>query len=477
LKVLLLNPPNENEIQAANPEFVEKKRGHNPPLGILYVAAHAAKHTDADIRVIDAQVEELSYDDLKAAIEREGPDIVGMTVMTFSLIDVAKTIKLVKETVPECAVIVGGPHAHMFPRETVEALGVDYVVRGEGERTFTEMLKAWGRADYVRRIPGLVFKDDGEIVDTGPPVRIDDLDALPFPKRDATPYQSYTSLLAKRLPITTMITSRGCPYRCTFCNRPHLGKKFRPRSPRNVVDEMEECVRMGIKEILVYDDTFTMDRQRAMEICDGIIQRKLDLYWDIRTRVDRVDKELLEKLRDANCQRIHYGVETGTERMLRVIRKGYTLDQVRQAFRWTREVGITTLAYFMIGLPGETREEIEQTFAVAREIEPDFMLLSILCPYPNTEVFGDAAEKGLVDGDLWREFALHPTPDFRAPQCNGVLSLEELQDLLQKGYRSFYGRPKYVVKQLLKIRSFRELATKVSGGIRCLLRPGKAAPE
>lgn len=468
MDILLINPPAENEIMGNNPAIIEEERGYNPPLGLLYIAAYLQKHTQHHVETLDSQVEELGYEQLKHVVAQKKPDVVGITAMTFTLIDVMKTVRLVKEIDEDIQVVLGGPHVHIFPVETIRLPRVDYVVLGEGEVTFGHLVDNIHDREALKEVKGLVFRDNGRVINTGMRPLIDNLDELPFPARHLTPYWKYSSLLAKRTPVTTMFTSRGCPYRCSFCDRPHLGKAFRWRSAKNVVDEMEECVNMGIHEFLVYDDTFTVHRQRVFDICDEIIRRKLDIGWDIRTRVDKVNKEMLRKLKQARCERIHYGVETGTEKILKVLQKDITLEQARSAFRMTKEVGISTLAYFMIGSPTETREDIMATMQFMKELDPDFVHVTTLCPFPATAIYFQGLRKGVIRKDYWREFASNPTPDFQPPYWEENLSREELLELIGHAYKSFYTRPKYIFRELVKVRSLGEFERKVKAGLKVL---------
>ncbi len=464
MKVLLINPPRINEIMGNNPMIIEEERGHNPPLGLLYIAGYLEAHTSHIVNIIDAQVEELSYNELKTRIAESLPDVVGLTVMTMTLIDVMKTVKVLKAVNHEAKVVLGGPHVHLFPEETILLPGVDFLVLGEGEKTFAELLKYIDDEKRLHQIPGIVFKSDDAVVNTGVRPVVDDLDALPFPARHLVPYQKYSSLLSVGGVVTTIFTSRGCPFKCHFCDRPHLGKRFRARSAKNVIDEIEQCVNLGIHEFLVYDDTFTINHQRVLDVCEGIIQRKLNIGFDIRARVDTVTEAMLKELKSAGCQGIHYGVEAGTAKILKALNKGITLEKAKETFDLTRKYKIQTLAYFMIGNPGETIEDIYTTFKVMRRLNPDYVHMTILTPFPGTKIYLDALKYGIIKNDVWREFAKDPTPSFEPPYWAEYFIREELMQILVHGYKKFYLRPHYILRRILKLRSWVEFKRKAKAG-------------
>jgi radical SAM superfamily enzyme YgiQ (UPF0313 family) len=466
MKVLLINPPRENEIIGNNPRIIEEERGFNPPLGLLYLAGYLEKYTEHDLTIIDAQVERLDYQSLESRIASVSPDVVGLTAMTMTLIDVMKTVEIVKKINSNTRVVLGGPHVHLFPEETINLKNVDYLVLGEGEEAFKELLDHIDENSNLRKVPGLVFKDKEKVINTGIRPSIKDLDNLPFPARHLVPYRQYTSLLSKGDVATTMFTSRGCPYKCSFCDRPHLGKVFRARSARNVVDELEDCTNMGIREFLVYDDTFTVNKKRVIDICNEIVRRGLDIGWDIRTRVDTINEEVLVHLKKAGCQGIHYGVEAGTEKILTVLKKGITIEKVTEVFDLTRKYKIPILAYFMIGNPTETRDDILTTFKVTRDLNPDFVHMTILTPFPGTKIYLDGLKSGIIKKDYWREFALNPTPDFTPPHWDEHFSREELSELLVQGYKSFYIRTSYILKRIVSVRSLPELKKKAFAGLK-----------
>jgi len=465
MKILLINPPLSRIIDSSLPKILLEKGDPMPPLGLMYLAGYLEKYTDYQIKILDCQIKKIDYNQLKNFVIQEKPDVVGITTTTFTLLDVIKTAEIVKKTNPEIKIILGGPHVHIYPEETIKIKEIDYCVLGEGEKPLKELLNNIDSPELLHQVKGIVFKYKGKVINTGLRELIQNLDSIPFPARHLTPYKKYGSVLAKRFPVTTMFTSRGCPFKCLFCDRPHLGNIFRARSAKNVVEEMEQCQKMGIKEIFIYDDTFTVNRQRIIDICTEIQKKNLHITWDIRARVDTVDQELLKMMKQAGCQRIHYGVEAGTEKILSILRKGITLKQIRNAFEWSKKIGIETLAYFIIGSPQETREDIEETIKLAKKLKPDYANFSIMTPYPATDLYKLGLKTKVLSHDYWKEFAQNPRSDFIPFFWEEILSQKELIQLVEKAYRSFYLSPGYIIRKILKLRSWSEFKTKAKAGL------------
>lgn len=470
MKILLINPPQLEAIDPSLPRIFQEKEDPMPPLGLMHLSSYLKKfgQKNHQIKILDCQLEKINHEHLEKIILEENPDIFGITATSFSLPAAIQAADIMKKINPETKIVIGGPHVYIYPTETLSLKVIDYIVLGEGEETFTELVNNIDRQNNLYKIKGLGFKKDGRAVINEQREPIKNLDSLPFPDRRLLPYEKYESALSRKMPITTMFSSRGCPFRCLFCNRPHLGKVFRARSAKNVVDEMEECVKIGIQEIFFYDDTFTVDRERVADICEEILNRKLNIYWDVRARVDTVDEKLLILMKKAGCQRIHYGVEAGTQKILNTLRKGITLEQVEKAFSITRKIGIETLAYFMMGSPGETKEDILETISFAKKIKPDFVNFSITTPYPATDLYVLGLQKNLLPYDYWKKFAENPSIDFKPMVWEENLKKEELKKLLKKAYLSFYFRPGFVLKTLKNIKSFKELLRKAIAGLRIL---------
>ncbi len=475
-RVLLINPPRFNELIGKNPAIVEKHRGFNPPLGIMMLAGYLERHSCHKVELLDAQPYGYTYEELRGVLCEKEFDVVAITAMTFTLIDVFLTCKLIRQVNPRAKIVLGGPHVHLFPDETIRRPEIDFLIQGEGEIAFKDFLDRIDRPELWGSQKGLVLIDEtGKVRNNGIAPSTSDLDSLGLPARHLTDTSLYTSLLGRADTITTMFTSRGCPYRCTFCDRPFspVLSGFRWRSAQHVADEMEACAEMGIREAFIYDDTFTVRRDRVFELCEEIKQRQLDFKWDVRAHVNTITPELLRAMADAGCDRIHYGVESGNDRMLKEIKKNSTIARIKEAFKQTREAGMETLAYFIIGQQTETADDIGSSIRLARELDPNYVHFTIFCPYPGTEIYFKGLESGVIKSDVWHEFAENPRPGFELPVWEEKFTRLELQKMLVKCYKGFYLRPSYVARGLLRIRSAGELRRKVRAGMSVLaMRPG-----
>ncbi|MCW8139233.1 MAG: B12-binding domain-containing radical SAM protein [Planctomycetota bacterium] len=471
MRVALVIPPETHSIESSVPKGLESGKGVYPKLGLLYVAAHLEARRGVAPRVIDCPAEGLDHDGLAARLRAEAPDVVGVTTLTFNLIDAWKAIRTAKRVLPGVKVCVGGQHVTLYPEETLGLEGVDFIVHGEGERTFTWLVEALERGDGpddLARIPGLGLRDGPALRVNPVQDRIDDLDQLPMPARHLVDLARYDHVAAQGERLATMQTSRGCPAKCLFCDIRLT--KFRKRSAENVIAELRHLVDQGIDDFFFVDDTITIDRGRLFELCEIIERSGLKLHFKISARVDTVKPNLLEALARAGCYRIHYGVETATPRLLRYLQKQTTPEKVAQAFRWTRDAGIGTFAYCMIGIPTETREEMLNTVDFAIALDPDYAQFSICTPYPRTALYESMREMGIIPDDYWREFARNPTEDFRVRFWNRDFSEEELRELQGECHRRFYSRLGYIARQARQVRSWHDLRMKAKLGAKILLR-------
>ncbi len=358
------------------------EEGPTPPLGVCYVAA-AFEEAGAEVRIFDFVVSEYSQSRLKAWMDAFSPDVVGSTSVTMNFPQAAQILSEAKKIAPPVVTIMGGPHVSFYAQQTLEQYpGIDMIVIGEGEKTISELVPRMSDPDAWKEVPGIVFRNGEDVIATGRREFIEDLDSLPFPARHLLSLSRYKAL---GFPVS-IITSRGCPNLCVFClGRRMVGRKVRHRDPGLVLDEIELLIKMGFHTINVADDLFTSNKKRVAQICDEIAKRGLKFEWTAFSRVNTINEETVRMMKEAGCNCISFGIESGNPRMLKRIRKGITLDQARHAAAICKKVGILAHASFMVGLPGETHETLEDTerFANSLDIVHGYHFLA---PFPGTTV-------------------------------------------------------------------------------------------
>ncbi len=431
-----------------------------PPLGIAYIATVLEKNGHT-VSIIDgpaqAIVQRYGFDDLEKDILSFQPDVIGLSVSTSQIDYAKKTIKIIKKVVPKSPIILGGPLITTTPDALLEFPDVAYGVFGEADLTFSTILKKIEEGKPLENTEGVIWREN-EIVKYKNPDVIADLDTIPLPARHLLPMHIYRPSPAnyRRLPATTIMTSRGCPYQCIFCSRAIEGTKFRAHSAKRVVEEIEHLIeKYGIKDIQFFDDTFTLIPERTEKICNMIIERKLDITWNCMTRVDRVTLKLLSLMRKAGCYEIGIGIESGSDRVLKFIKKGLTKEQIRHGVHMAHDAGIDVRGFFMIGFPTETKEEILQTIAFAKELEVDVAQFMVATPFPGTKLWDVAKETGTINDKNLSNFTFYAP--IEAPFSSSLLSNSDITKLYKKAFVSFYLRPSYLFRQLCKIRTFNDV--------------------
>jgi radical SAM superfamily enzyme YgiQ (UPF0313 family) len=323
------------------------------------------------------------------------PHLVGITAMTSAYHRALDSAALLKAQLGR-PIVIGGPHATVYPERILrEAPAIDYVVRGEGEETTLELVRALeGRNGDLGAIRGLSYRVRGAVVSNPDRELIEDLDALPFPARHLFELEHYGLRTPEGRPMVTILSSRGCPYNCAYCFKGVVGRTYRQRSPENITEELRQVVgRYGIRDFYFIDDLFTLDVQRLDALVEQFITEELDIRWQCLARVDRVSAEILRKMYSAGCRRIHYGIESGNEGILKRIGKGFALQQVTQAVQWTRDAGIQTKGYFMLGLPCDTEQTMRQTVDLAVSLDLDEAMFSLTTPFPGTRLWDELVKK------------------------------------------------------------------------------------
>lgn len=448
MKVLLINPPARN---------LTREEVVTPPLGLAYLAS-SIQPDGHRIKILDAFAQGINWNQFEEEVKKEKADLIGIGGMT-PIID--NTLRAIQICRPHARYIVtGGPHFSVHKQEFFrDCPDLDFGIAGEGEESFRILLERLEEGKDPWDVPGLVGPEN-----FNPPANFKKkLDDIPFPARHLLPNESYRYALWPGKKVTTMITSRGCPYRCIFCDKSIFGSRWRARSSVNVLDEMEEVVRgLGIDSMILYDDLFTLNKERVIEICQGILERGLRFQWKCEGRVDRVDEEMLSWLKKAGCSMIAYGVESGNQVGIDYLQKGITLSQIRRAFTLTRQAGIRPMAYFILGIPVETYAQGLETIRFAKELNPEYAQFSILSPFPGTKLYEEAKDKG------WYQEVEANNP-FDKDQKRPVLisenwSEERLRKILRQAHRSFYFRPNYILKKVRGIRDFRQMQSLLGAG-------------
>ncbi len=417
-------------VTLVNPPYPSRSPGRFIPLGIGYLAAVLEKN-GYTVDVIDCQAQEYTNKQLEDEFTKRQPNVIGVTSATLTYKPALEIVKMAKKTCPNCLTIMGGPHVTVLDEQVLnEQPELDIVVRGEGEQTLLEIVDLASKSDLktLHGVNGLTLRNNGQIFRTPDRAFIENLDELPHPAYAHFPLSKYMLLGKNYLPI---ITSRGCPFQCTFCLASRMcGRGFRTRSPEKVVDELEWLRDThGADSFAFYDDTFTFDMKRAFEICEEMKTRKIDLPWDCRTRVDRISKEILIKMREANCKLIHYGVESGSQKMLNAMKKGTTVEQNEKAIKLTKEIGISVAISVVVGYPGETEDMLKQTFNFIRKTKPDYVYVCQAIPYPGTEMYDLLKELGWEISPEWNNYD-EQTQVFKNPLLP--------TDAIEKAKKTFY---------------------------------------
>lgn len=455
MRVLLINPKSSLPIETRT----------SPSLGLAYLAA-VSEQAGHQVRVYDGDVEDLP---LEAALRELEPHIVGITANTTQITAAWRDAALSK-SVSNAPVILGGPHPTVLPEESAAKPFVDAVVRSEGEATWVEMLSRLDQAEPKAGmswdgIAGITFRQaDGSVVSAPdrPPIPVEELDTMPFPAWHLFRLDRYTNLQpavdqvsGHSLPI---LTSRGCPYRCTYCSQ--IGpRRWRARSMASVIAEWRWLVQeQGAVEIGVLDDSFNINRQRVLDICRALMDEGLShVPWIMINgiRANLADEELLGAMKRAGCIRTAFGVESGNQAILdTVVDKHLTLDQVRSAFRAARAVDLETIGFFIIGLPGETEATMNDTIRLACELDPLVANFSIATPFPGTQMYDTVKAQGRLLAETWDDFVFFEgKARFEMPG----LPADLVERKWKEAYRRFYLRPKRIARTLARKETWLQL--------------------
>jgi anaerobic magnesium-protoporphyrin IX monomethyl ester cyclase len=435
-------------------------------LGLGYLAAVLEKnHYQVD--VIDCQLLKLSLDDFRSELSKRQPNIVGVTASTLTYQSALKLVKIAKEVCPNCITIAGGPHVTFWDDKALEECPeLDIIVRREGENTVLELVQKIEAEESYSDVLGTTSRKDGKIVKNPDRPYIEDLDSLPFPARHLWPMER----LRQYEDILYLTTSRGCVYWCEFCTTVRMhGRKYRMRSPKNVVDELEFLHKTyGVKKFTFCDDAFTVDQPRTEVLCNEILQRGLKIEWNCGTRVDMITKDLLLKMKDAGCISVWFGVESGTQQVLDAMKKGISPELTIKVLGWVRELGLKPVPNVILGFPGETKQSAWKTIKFVEKIAPDDVgFYNVATPFPGTPMYDIVKEKGwlrVTDFDMYD--TTHPI--FETPQ----LSMKELGKLREGAFHHYYLRRAFFFskKRRFKVSTALIVAANVIADVKLKIR-------
>lgn len=440
MKVLFVNPPQT----ASKYKFMGVIA---PPVGIAYMAG-VLQENSIDVEILDASAEDMDFKDVEKELLKRKPDLVALTALTPTIGRALETAQVVKETLPDSIVVMGGYHPTFNFIETLEDENVDIVIRGEGEYIMLNLVQALENQSSLHDVKGIVFEDKNskEIVVNPEAPLIQDLDELPFPALNLLPMKKYR-LLDMDTHMTTMITTRGCPMQCSFCSSAAMhGKKIRERSVENIVDEIEYLkTNYDIDTIAFMDDTFTLKKRKVMAICDEILKRNIEIMWGCTSRVDTLDEKLLKKMKEAGCITIFIGVESADQQQLDNMCKNTTIAKIENAFKIAHKLKIRTIASVALGMPGDTKEIMNKTVKFVHKLKPNYAIYSLATPYPGTRFYKEAFEKNLIKIKDWSKYTLI-TPILETIDC----SLNDMRKIQAKAFMKFYLRPHYIIRQFLQ---------------------------
>lgn len=420
-------------------------KGAMPPLSLLSIAAVLEKE-GIEVSILDAHVDQLSEAEVAREIARKNPRYVGLTVMTSTSIISHRIAQIAKAVDPQITVIVGGVHVDALPDETLRNQAIDYAVRGDGEYTMLEICQGKDPGE----IQGLSYRKDGRPVHNPPRPIIMDLGELPRYAYHLVPMHKYYPAVGayRRLPAINMLMTRGCPGKCIFCNSAETTLRTRPAA--KVVEEIIHLRdAYGLREIQFYDDTFTVMKKNVLEFCRLMYEKKVGVTFSCFARTDCFSEEIAQALKRAGCHQVLFGIESGSQNILKILRKDIDLEKTKEAVQLAKRVGIEVRAAFIFGTPGETKETIEETLRYAIEIDPDLAIFNITTPYPGTQLYAWAEERGgLLTRDWWQYELGSAIIDLP------TLSRPAIRAMYDRAFKTFYNRPKIYLRRLAKIRSF-----------------------
>ncbi len=448
MKFSFINPGPNPELPI---EDIRKMVGAAPPLGMLYIATYL-REKGIDVSIIDEATQGFSLKGTVDWVKKEDPDILGFSTCSSSGRRAAIIAGRVKQENPNIITVFGNFYATFNPERILKKYPfVDVIIRGEGEYTSLELVKSIEKGGEMKKVLGINFRNNGQIVSTPDRPLIKDVDSLPFPDRQLLDFEYHNTtagIVVAPKKFSSFVSSRGCVFQCRFCGCRQLARDlWRSRSVENILEELHLLSSKGYKQLLFVDDNFTLNPKRVIKICRRLEREKVDVEFFVEGRVDNCPRDMLKEMIRANCKMIYFGIENASQKVLDYYDKRTTPQQAIDATRKARKVGIDVIVTsFILGAPHETRREIAGTLKFAQKLQVDIPQFNILATFPGTDIWEELKSHGVLNEEkYWETGVLVPeiSPD--------AVPIEEIEKMIHEGYQRFFIRPDYVVKQLIRI--------------------------
>ena len=450
--VFLVNPP-ASEFQRRGPirEIIRNLFFNSPPLGLAYIAAVLEQDGRA-VQILDAGVEGLTQAETVRKVVEANPRIVGIAATTNLFSNALGLATRLRAELPSAFIVIGGPHGSSCPDEVMGFDVFDAVVVGEGEMTTRELVTAVLLGSDLNTIRGIVYRNGDEIISNPPRPLIKNLDDLPLPARHLLSLHKYVPQPndGPYRPKLATVSSRGCPYQCTFCDHGTYGVSYRSMSPERIVDEMEELVhRYGAQDIAFVDSLFMVSRERVQRIIDAIRERGIKVHWTCTMRANIASRDIMREMKDAGCWRVRIGIESGSERIRQLIRKEVKQEDIFQAVHAANDLGLHPKGFFMIGHPTETRESIMESVDLALSLPLTDITVQLNTPLPGSAQWKTADQHGHFISPDWTRYSF-----WEPVYIPSGLTPQELDDLYRLFYRRFYYRPVVAWRHMQMLKSW-----------------------
>jgi len=430
-----------------------------PPLGLIALAAYLEQKGHS-VSIYDNNTENQDNQEITKLIKKKSPQVVGLGIMSVNVKRALATAQAIKNYSKDIIIIAGGVHPTIEPNQILENPNIDFIIRGEGEITTNELINAIEKKEKnFETIPGIGFKKNNKIVLTSNRELIKNITSLPIPAYSLLDIKRYRAPYTSRTPFMIMTRSRGCPFLCTFCGVSKMfGHRYRVQDPERSIQEVDYLInQLGVKEIGFKDSEFTLAPKNVEDFCDLLIEKNYDLIWNCNGRVNHADHRMLSKMKQAGCTTITYGIESGDQKILDNMKKQITIEEIENAVKVSKKIGLKVVGNFMIGNPGDTKETINKTIRFSKKLNLDYAYFGFTTPFPGTELREQALSNNWILDERMEAIKYEdcimnatsvPTP--------------ELKTYLDKAYRSFYFRPSYIAKRLTKLNK-NELYNSIKG--------------